>query len=91
MGFFGKLKRAFGLGSSEYDYNDAEAFSIDATVTPLSRPEDQSEQSVSTPLTVDNIPPETTEATPPIPVDAIFNTVVSIFNKAMPSFLGDSF
>ncbi|MDE6085149.1 MAG: hypothetical protein K2G40_01945, partial [Muribaculaceae bacterium] len=34
--------------------------------------------------------PETTAAPPPIPVYESFNTVVSIFNKAMPSFLGDS-
>lgn len=86
MGILGSLKRAFGLGSSEYDY-DTDAFSVDATVTPLSR----NENTLSTAETqTDSAETESTNTIAPVPVDSIFNTVVDIFNQAMPSFLGDA-
>ncbi len=87
MGFFGSLKRAFGLGSSEYDY-DSDAFSVDATVTPLSR----NEYTNTANEAGENIAEEEENilASTPVPLDSIFNTVVTIFNQAMPSFLGDA-
>lgn len=86
MGFFSSLKRAFGLGSSEDDY-DTDAFGVDATVTPMTRQDDSAqhqEEQMGASVT------ENTPDLPPVPLDSIFNTVVEIFNQAMPSFLGDS-
>lgn len=89
MGFFDKLKQAFGFGGNEYE-EEEDTFGIDATVQPRQRRNDDEERdSVPGEENVAGQPdaaPEDPE--PSIPLDSIFNTVVEEFNRAMPSFIG---
>ena len=92
MGFFNAVKRAFGFGNSDFDDEEISAadYGIDATVTPLRQQkyqeEEQPEQKVEPkPAAPKKSPTEI--ASEAVPMESIFNTVVSIFNDTLPSFL----
>lgn len=93
MGFFGKVKQAFGFGSNG-EYEDFEdTYGVDATVKPLStrHRDDESGDDVAGADTLtggraDDTPDEPVADTR-VPIESIFNTVVDEFNRAMPSFL----
>lgn len=92
MAFFKKIKRAFGL--SNEDLEDEEIEGIDATVHPLrqsaveTKAHDEPDRSVS--VTVDSAAADCREqsARPAaINPDEIFESVVKIFNEALPDFI----
>ncbi|MDE6801743.1 MAG: hypothetical protein K2J06_03160, partial [Muribaculaceae bacterium] len=92
MGFFNAVKRAFGFGNSDFDDEEISAadYGIDATVTPLRQQkyqeEEQPEQKAEPkPAAPKKSPTEI--ASEAVPMESIFNTVVSIFNDTLPSFL----
>lgn len=87
MGIFNKMKQAFGFGGAELEYDEDSGYDVDATVTPLRRdpveaPRQVAEECVAAEPASDN--------TEEVPVDAIFSTVVRIFNESLPSFLKES-
>ncbi len=96
MGFFNAVKRAFGFGNSDYDDEEisADDYGIDATVTPLRQQHRENEaQKAEEPADAVPAQPQkspTEIANESVPVESIFNTVVSIFNETLPSFLQDT-
>lgn len=85
MSFFNSVKRLFGFGYDDFD----EEFGEDATVIPR-----KGTASEDTPVIKPNVEIPQEEVTAKndvqIPFDAIFDHVIEVFNKSLPTFLSSS-
>lgn len=88
MSIFNKVKQAFGFGVPELEDDDT-GYGIDATVTPLrrSRPEPEKSDSIQS---IENTVVTETKAVENVPVEAIFQTVITVFNDSLPAFVKES-
>lgn len=99
MAFFGKLKSVFGFSGEEYEIEENELPQRDATVTPLAQRRRQDQNGGDNGNHAETAEAQTASA-PKSPAcsepakkecpEAIFNTVVEIFNKSLPDFIRES-
>lgn len=99
MAFLGKLKSVFGFSGDEYEMEENELTQRDATVTPLAQRRQQTSRNPdvspannadSAVATVTSVQPQDVQTAKSNCPEAIFNTVVEIFNSSLPEFLRES-
>lgn len=95
MAIFKKIKKAFGFSESDYEEEENNEYIRSATVTPLNQrgKDSQVENPIATEHGMQNADAGHEQAIPKLPEtvpDEIFDTVVSIFNSALPDFLKET-